>query len=95
MRRNKGAAAFPGQAELAHLEATFHGFLASLEATRHLPASASLSDYATDTGKVRECLLRLIAGRHKDSQTLKGAHVLALQAVLQSQVWGLCSINKA
>ena len=66
------AAAFPGQAELAHFEATFHGFLTSHEATGVLPASASLSGYATDNGQVRECLHRLIAERHKDSQTLKG-----------------------
>ena len=66
------AAAFQGQAELAHFEATFHGFLTSHEATGHLPASASVSGYATDDGQVRECLLRQIARRHKDSQTLKG-----------------------
>ena len=66
------AAAFPGQAELAHFEATFHGFLTSHEATGDLPASASVSGYATDDGQVRECLLRQIARGHKDSQTLKG-----------------------
>ena len=66
------AAAFPGQAVLAHSKATFHGFLTSHEATGDLPTSAPLSGYATDDGQVRECLHRLTAGRHKDSQTLKG-----------------------